>query len=224
MENKDEVCRYNGKPRFRIVDVIDKHGISKEDLIYLNRHGYFRRVPFAEVIPEFNVALDPGRRLQLVDLFREPFTVEVVGAGFAKPANARYYTLRFLRVLKVYNDRSFRDSISFKEMQEMAKRCVEMPYDQEQEERSWFRRLGGYEQVVEGSRTSSPSDDSVSVADVHAGRQGIRQQEKVETAVGPLRPENISIPPLKRERALELLHGDSTFKRAKRDGIYDDSK
>jgi DNA ligase-4 len=101
MENKGEVLRYNGKPRFRIVDVIDKHGISKEDLIYLNRHGYFRRVPFAEVIPEFDVALDPGRRLQPVDLFRELFTVEVVSAGFAKPANARYYTLGFPRVLKV---------------------------------------------------------------------------------------------------------------------------
>jgi DNA ligase-4 len=126
--------------------------------------------------------------------------------------------------LKVHNDRSFRDTISFKELQEMAKRCLNIPDDQEQEERSWFRRLQGYEQVVEGSRTSSPSDDSVSVADVHAGRQGIRQQEKVETAVGPLCPENISILPLKRERALELLHGDSTFKRAKRDGKYDDSK
>ncbi|KAH7308931.1 hypothetical protein B0I35DRAFT_359966 [Stachybotrys elegans] len=224
MENKDEVCRSNGKPRFRIIDIVDKHGISKEDLIYLNRHGYFRQVPFAEVIPEFDVALDPGRRLQPVDLFREPFTVELVGAGFAKPANARYYTLRFPRVLKVHNDRSFRDTISFKELQEMAKRCVEIPDDQEQEERSWFRRLGGYEQAVERSRTSSPSDDSVSVADVYAGMQGIRQQEKVETAVGPACPENISIPPLKRERALEFLHGDSTFKRAKRVGKCDNSK
>ncbi|KEY71888.1 hypothetical protein S7711_09756 [Stachybotrys chartarum IBT 7711] len=150
MENKDEVCRSNGKPRFRIIDIVDKHGISKEDLIYLNRHGYFRQVPFAVVIPEFDVALDPGRRLQPVDLFREPFTVELVGAGFAKPANAR-------------------DTISFKELQEMAKRCVEMPDDQEQEERNWLRRLGGYEQAVERSRTSSPSDDdSVSVADVYA--------------------------------------------------------
>jgi DNA ligase-4 len=56
MRNKDEVCRYNTKLRFRIVDIIDKHGISKEDLIYLKRHGYFRRVPLAEVIPEFDVA------------------------------------------------------------------------------------------------------------------------------------------------------------------------
>jgi hypothetical protein len=58
-------------------------------------------------------------------------------------------------------------------MQEIAKRCVEMPYDQEQEERSWFRRLGGYKQVVKGLRISSPSDNSVSVADVYAGRQSI---------------------------------------------------
>jgi DNA ligase-4 len=129
MENEDEVCRYNGKPRFRIVDVIDKYSILKEDLICLNRHRYFRRVPFAEVIPEFDVALDLRRRLQPVDLFRELFTVEVAGAGFAKPANAWYYTLRFPRVFKVHNDLSFRGIISFKELREMVRRCLDIPDD-----------------------------------------------------------------------------------------------
>ena len=55
------------------------------------------------------------------------FTVEVVGAGFDKPANAGYFTLRFPRVLKVHDDRSFRDAVSFAELQEMAKRCLEIP-------------------------------------------------------------------------------------------------
>jgi DNA ligase-4 len=83
-------------------------------------------VPFVEIIPEFDVTLNPGRRLQPVDLFRELFTVEVVSASFVKPANARYYTLRFLRVLKIYNNQSFRDSISFKELQKIAKRYIEI--------------------------------------------------------------------------------------------------
>ena len=29
LENKDEVCRFNAKPRLRIIDVIDRHSISK---------------------------------------------------------------------------------------------------------------------------------------------------------------------------------------------------
>ncbi|KAH6986684.1 hypothetical protein EDB80DRAFT_523569, partial [Ilyonectria destructans] len=90
-------------------------------------------------------------------LFKYPFIVEVVSTGFNKPANIGYFTLRFLRVLKVYKDRLFRDTISFKELQEMAPRCLEIPDDREQEEKSWLRRLRGNEHLVDRSRTSSPS-------------------------------------------------------------------
>ncbi|KAH7117288.1 hypothetical protein B0J13DRAFT_571206, partial [Dactylonectria estremocensis] len=117
-------------------------------------------------MPEFDVLLEPTRRLQPVELFKHPFIVEVVGAGFDKPANVGYFALRFPRVLKVHEDRSFRDTISFEELQEMAQRCLEIPDDGEQEEKSWLRRLRGYEHPVDRSRTSSPSDDAVSVADI----------------------------------------------------------
>jgi DNA ligase 4 len=40
LENKNDVWRFDAKPRFRIIDVIDLHGISKENVLYLNRHGY----------------------------------------------------------------------------------------------------------------------------------------------------------------------------------------
>ncbi|KAM4061564.1 ATP dependent DNA ligase [Hirsutella rhossiliensis] len=59
MENKDEVCRYNSKPRLRIIDIIDKHGIPKDHMQYLNRHGYFTQIPFIESTPNFDVVLDP---------------------------------------------------------------------------------------------------------------------------------------------------------------------
>jgi DNA ligase 4 len=52
LENKDEVCRFNAKPRLRIIDVIDRHGISKENILYLNRHGHSEQVLFANSIPE----------------------------------------------------------------------------------------------------------------------------------------------------------------------------
>jgi hypothetical protein len=59
LENKDEVCRFNTGPRFRIIDRIDRRGISKGDILYLNQHGYFERVPFAISITEFDVKSDP---------------------------------------------------------------------------------------------------------------------------------------------------------------------
>jgi DNA ligase 4 len=57
-----------------------------------------------------------------------------MGAGFDKPANTRYFTLRFPRLLKIYRDRSFNDTISFEELQEMAKRCNEVLEDSKREE------------------------------------------------------------------------------------------
>jgi hypothetical protein len=47
LENKEEMCRYDTKPRFRIMATVDRHGLSKRDLRHLNQRGYFERVPFA---------------------------------------------------------------------------------------------------------------------------------------------------------------------------------
>jgi DNA ligase-4 len=45
----------------------------------------------------------------------------VVGAGFDKPASTNYFTLRFPRICKVHDDRTYKDSISFDELQQIAK-------------------------------------------------------------------------------------------------------
>jgi DNA ligase-4 len=217
IENKDEVYRFNAKPRFHIIDTVDRHGISKETITYLNRHGYFTRAPFAKSMPEFDVVFEAVRRLQPVELFKHPFVVEVVGAGFDKPANVGYFALRFPRVLKVHEDRSFWDTISFKELQEMAQRCLETPDNGEEEEKSWLGRLRGYEHLrVDRSRTSSPSDDAVSVADSLAVRQSNRQQENLGTLVESQCLDNTSLGSSKRKKSPEVaLYGNSTVKRVK---------
>lgn len=61
LENKGEVSRFNAKPKLRIIDVIDQHSVSKENILYLNQNGYFERVPFANSIPEFDVRFDLRR-------------------------------------------------------------------------------------------------------------------------------------------------------------------
>jgi DNA ligase 4 len=141
--------------------VIDRHGISRENILYLNRHGYFEQVPFADSIPEFDVGLDHKRQLQPAELFKHPFSIELIGAGFEKPANTSYFTLRFPQLLKIHRDHSFNDTISFEELQEMAQRCNEVLEDSEREETSWLGRLGRYDYKVERSRSSSPSHDSL---------------------------------------------------------------
>jgi DNA ligase 4 len=68
--------------------------------------------------------------------------VELVGAGFDKLANARYFTLRFPRVLKIHQDRTFKDTVSFDELQELARQSMEVPGDSKGgEEIYWFEKL-----------------------------------------------------------------------------------
>jgi hypothetical protein len=64
LENKDEVCRFDSQLRFRIFDIGDRHDISKENILYLNRHNYFERELFVKSIPEFGVGFDHGQQLQ----------------------------------------------------------------------------------------------------------------------------------------------------------------
>jgi DNA ligase-4 len=140
--------------------VVDRHGISNENILFLNRHSYFQRVSFDKSITEFDVGFEYGRQLQPAELFKRPFSVESIGAGFDKPANVRYFVLRFPRVLKIHNDRSFKETVSFEELQEMAGQCREEPEDRETEEMYWLQRLRRSDYLVERSRFSSPCNDS----------------------------------------------------------------
>jgi DNA ligase 4 len=45
--NKDQVRRFDVKPRFRVVSTVGRPCLSVEDLRQLNDHGKFHLVPFA---------------------------------------------------------------------------------------------------------------------------------------------------------------------------------
>lgn len=157
--------------------MLDQYGISKDNILYLNRNSYFERVPFATSVPEFDIRFHHGRHLQPAELFKRPFVVELIGASFDKPANARYFALRFPRVLKIHEDRSFKDTISFEELQGVAKRCSEVPEDSGGEVASWLWRLGRSDYLVEGSRSGSPSDENTEI-------RAIREPSKHSFASG----------------------------------------
>jgi DNA ligase 4 len=96
--------------------MVDRHSISKGNILFLNRYGYFQRVSFDKSIIEFDVGFEYRRQLQSAELFKRSFLVKLMGAGFDKPANAEYFILRFLRVLKIHNNRSFKETVSFEEL------------------------------------------------------------------------------------------------------------
>jgi DNA ligase-4 len=140
--------------------MIDRYSISKKNILYLNCYSYFEQVLFANSIPEFDIGLDYRQQLQPAELFKYLFSAELIGTGFDKPANTRYFALRFPRLLKIYRDRLFNNTISFEELQEIAKQCNKVLKDSKREETSWLRKLGRYNFNTERSRSSLPSYDS----------------------------------------------------------------
>lgn len=64
LENKEDVCRFSSKPIFHIVSKVGKYDISKADMLLLNKRSYFKHVPFAISITEFDVTFDKGEQLQ----------------------------------------------------------------------------------------------------------------------------------------------------------------
>jgi DNA ligase-4 len=143
LENKDRVCRLGVKPIFRIIDKVDRHGIAKEDILFLNRLGYFQETPFSLSTPELDIRLERGKLPWPTDLFKRPFVADVMGAGFDKPADTKYYALRFPRVQKIHRDRTFKDTVSFGELQELARKSMEMSQEIEIEieNRNWLEKL-----------------------------------------------------------------------------------
>jgi len=123
LENKENVCRFDAKPRLHIINKVDWHSILKENIWFLNQRGYFNRAPFTHFCPELDVSLGQLQIFRPTHLFKHLFIVEVTGAGFDKLPNTSYFTLRFPRILEIHQDRTLKDAVSYDELQELAKRA-----------------------------------------------------------------------------------------------------
>ncbi|KAL2788855.1 hypothetical protein BJX66DRAFT_352480 [Aspergillus keveii] len=173
LENKDAVMQVSATPRFCIVDVIDHHCMSLTIMQTLNMSGKYgaRKADSCDDI-DFEYGRPGIPRMDVV--FKTPFVVEMLGSSFEKPSGARYYTLRFPRILKIHSDRSLEDAVSFRELQDLAGAAVSIPEDSLEEEAEWAKRvksstsMAGYirdrSQSVSTVGTSSPSKSVISKA------------------------------------------------------------
>ncbi|KAK5319428.1 hypothetical protein LTR20_006177 [Exophiala xenobiotica] len=162
LENKEEVRRFDAKPVFRILDTVSPPGISKDEIIHLNAHGKYLEVPFATSTDHLDVRMTQTGMAMPTELFKKPFVVEVMGAGFERPQNARYFVPRFPRAsIKLHSDRSILETSSFEELQEQAQKSMEVALDQEeQDELEWVQRLvaaDGKNARLESESQSTPS-------------------------------------------------------------------
>ena len=163
LENKEDVLRFDAKPLFKVVDAVSQ-SINRQDLDTINQLGRFRAKPCGlEGSYEFfdvHVLSSLSQNMDVV--FSEPFVFEIMGSGFDKPPNTDHFTLRFPRVLKIHWDRSFKDTVSFSEYEDMAHQARSVPVDAtSQEDAAWIVRL---EQADKGKGNALASwEDSQTV-------------------------------------------------------------
>ncbi|KAK2858425.1 hypothetical protein FQN49_004751 [Arthroderma sp. PD_2] len=118
------------KPTFRIIDILNKQNINTQLLQTLNQLGQFQACDVDSDDAPFSLRVDQVRLPKIQVMFRTPFIVEMTGFGFDKPQGARYYSLRFPRVVKIHSDREYDAATSFKELQELARVANSVPVEE----------------------------------------------------------------------------------------------
>ncbi|KAF9891477.1 hypothetical protein FE257_003943 [Aspergillus nanangensis] len=140
--NKDEVLQSRAVPRFRVIDVIDQHSMSTKNIQILNQVGEYS-VCNAESGHGFGIEYAQVNLPTMEVVYKTPFIVEMLGSGFEKPSGARFYTLRFPRILKIHSDRSYTDAVTFLELQRLAEDARAVPPEHFAEAEEWNSRLRG---------------------------------------------------------------------------------
>lgn len=132
LENKEEVQRWRGVPRFTVTNVVE---LNATQLKYFASHVNPRYVPESEnesILLRIPPGIDNGKRPSMI--FTEPPVFDIRCFSFEKAGNTGFWGLRFPMVNKVHCDRTYRETISFLELQEMAKLEREMPPPEDSQE------------------------------------------------------------------------------------------
>ncbi|KAJ5737722.1 Nucleic acid-binding OB-fold [Penicillium malachiteum] len=161
---KEDVLKSSTLPCFRVIDVVNRHCMHRSLIQHLNHFGeFFAHDP--DDIDDFTIEYGNATLTRASKLFKRPFVVEMMGSGFEKPSGARYFTLRFPRVLKIHTDRSITDAASFRELQVLSEEARAVPTeDLSQEREYWCKRLkvGSRADQYIGQSAHSPSSDNSS--------------------------------------------------------------
>nr|OQO04084.1 hypothetical protein B0A51_18530 [Rachicladosporium sp. CCFEE 5018] len=157
--NKEDVLRYDAKSKFKVVGTVNSDGwIPKPVLQSANTVAAFCAVPYDLQTSPSQFDLDLPASCKIDHIFTNPLVFEVLGSGYEKPSNADYLMLRHARVKKIHQDRSWKDCVSFRELQHQAQATRDAPADSEsQETRRWIEKLERKcRKKFERERTATP--------------------------------------------------------------------
>lgn len=180
--NKENVLRFGTRPRFQVVGTIQQaFCIPKPILQSANIIGGLSAEPYDPQNQPFRLDLINSIGAKVDTIFNSPLVFEVLGAGFQKPSNCKFYMLRHARVKKLHQDRSWKECISFRELQDQAMAARTTPVDSEsQETRRWIERLEKKcRRKFESEKTATPK--SATAHDSISNSRGMQPRSSLST-------------------------------------------
>ncbi|KAF5024885.1 hypothetical protein F66182_3043 [Fusarium sp. NRRL 66182] len=142
LDNREAVKRWNGKPEFTIVNVVELNETLLKEVVKSSNPQ-----PIAsEEGDKFLRKLAPGieQGLPPTVIFTKPLVFDLRCFGFDKVGNTGFWSLRFPSVTKVHFDRDFTDTVSFEELQELAREAsTATELEDSQENLQWIEKLEG---------------------------------------------------------------------------------
>lgn len=188
LTNKEAVERWDARPEFTIINEVE---ISPTIMDTLRRTWFTETVPLDhDRAPILNVppGIAQGRKIAVA--FTEPAVFEMTCFSFHKESNTSFFSLRFPYVSKIHSDRTFKDCLTFEELQALAEEELECPDREDSQELTrWIEALEEAEPKTREA-TSQQSQWSETTASTSTSQTRTPQREIEQS---PVRPAHTSV-------------------------------
>ncbi|KAI6772182.1 hypothetical protein HG530_003140 [Fusarium avenaceum] len=140
LDNREAVKRWNAKPEFTLVNVVElNETMLREVIIYSNPDPV---APGDNDALTFKLAPGVEQGSPPTVIFTRPLVFDLKCFSFDRVGNTGFWSLRFPSVTKVHFDRDFTDTISFEQLQELAKDATTATeLEDSQENLEWIAKL-----------------------------------------------------------------------------------
>ncbi|TRX87925.1 hypothetical protein FHL15_011183 [Xylaria flabelliformis] len=139
LENEHQARARTEMPRFRVTNIVELTGPTLSAF-------WTQQSPISVPYKENTfIQLDyTGRALakKPTAIFPDPLVFDMRCFGFDREPNTQFWSMRFPQVDKVHHDRSYLDTTTFSELQEIAETATNVPDEEDsQEMRQWVKAL-----------------------------------------------------------------------------------
>lgn len=132
LENKDEVQRFGKQPQFVVTNVVELNATQLRAFVSSVNPEAVQSEDNTAISLRIEPGVDNGKRPSVI--FPTPPVFDLRCFSFDKEGNTGFWSPRFPSVSKIHCDRTYHDTVSFAELQEMAIKEKAAPFPEDSQE------------------------------------------------------------------------------------------